>query len=115
LSKLTPQKCIIALCVVAIILILVLPYLKVEYLTSKYGEQFKELYRMTNMIDGVNVVKVYEYNETEAKIYYIESRRQTGSFVYFCRSDATDDWSMKKWETVWSKHGSADGFVWPYY
>jgi len=98
-----------------ILLIAVFPYLRVEYLSYKHGHQFEELYKLTNMIDGICVVKVYEYSENYAKVYYVETGRLTGSFVYFYRDNERNKWLLDKWETVWSKKGSAEGFIWPYY
>lgn len=109
------KKYVLFLLAIVVFLTVLFPYMRVEYLSYKHGYQFEELYELTNMIDGVCVVKVYEYSENYAKVYYVESNRLTGSFVYFCWDNKCHKWVLDKWETVWSKNGSAEGFVWPYY
>lgn len=91
------------------------PYAKVEYLTYKYGPEFESLYKETHMIDGICVCKVYEYTETKAKIYYVESGRTFGALVKFIKDENDDTWILDGWDAVWSKTGSASEFIWPYY
>ena len=94
---------------------LALPYIKAEYFTLKYGDQFKDLYSQTNMIDDVEFFRVFEYSETSAKAYYVETDRLTTNYVYFSRDNVNGQWEMSGWETIWSKYGSASGASWPYY
>lgn len=109
---------VIIICIILLIVsccILIFPYIKAEYFTLKYGEQFKNSYSMTNMIDGVEFYKVIEYDGKNAKVYYVESGGLTTHYVYFIRDSENDKWKMKTWETIWSKYGSASDAAWPYY
>lgn len=101
---------IIAVCV---FIALIAPYIKVEYLTRQHGSEFATLYKTTHMIDGIDYFKVMNYSEESASVYYVASRRASGNLVTFVKKDG--QWVKKKMQTIWSKTGSADGFIWPYY
>ncbi len=89
------------------------PYLKVEYLTWRYGDEFTDGYKQTNMIDEVTFLKVMKYSETSAQVYYVDRRYEVTDLLTFSKQDG--QWVMDRWETIWSRSGSADGFIWPYY
>lgn len=82
-----------------------------EVLTSQHGEEFTELYKLSNMIDEVDHLKVMKYSDTTAKVYYV-TENTVGDLFTFIKQNG--EWELEKWETVWSKSGSADGFIWPY-
>lgn len=87
--------------------------LKCEILTWKYGGQFKTVYQENNMMGDIDYLKVLNYSETNARIYYVSKNRAGGDILSFSKHN--DVWKYDKWErTVWSKTGSADGFIWPY-
>lgn len=109
------KRLIIIIVALVLICILAFPYIKAEYYTYKYGEQFEDLYLLTNMISDVEFYRVVEYADTRAKVYYVESGGLTTNYVYFIRENESEEWKMSQWETVWSKYGSASDAAWPYY
>lgn len=96
-----------------IFLFVALSYLKVEFLTWKYGQQFAELYTTSNMLDDIAYLKVMKYSDTKAEVYYVQSEHLGASLYSFYKEG--DEWLLDTWSAVWSKHGSADDFIWPYY
>lgn len=102
-----------AIFVVIVFLFVLIPYVKVEILTWKYGQEFKNLYKQSAMMDQIAYLKVMYYSETRAQIYYVQGEH-LGASLYNLKKN-NDKWELDSWSTVWSKHGSADGFIWPYY
>ncbi len=106
--------------VLIIILILLASFLLVwgvslirnEILTARYGEQFEDGYKQCNMISGIEYLKVMEYCETDAKVYYVSAHNTGADLFTFHREDG--QWVMTRWETIWSTSGSASDCVWPY-
>ena len=88
----------------------IISYTKNEILTIKYGTEFVDLYKMTNMIDAVDNLKVLFYSNGIAHVYYFDNH--SGNILEFI--NINDKWEITKWNTVWSKMGSADNFIWPY-
>lgn len=85
--------------------------IKCEILTSKYGKEFIGFEVQTNMLNPGHKLKVLDYSEDIATIYYYN---KYGGDVLEFRKD-NNVWILNKWvETVWSSSGSADGFIWPY-
>jgi len=107
-------KIIIMICIIAIaVLVLFSPYLKAKYLTTKYGDEFKNGYAQTGFIDDVEYFRVIDYSKDSAKVFYVTKKHATGDLIEFKKSN--DGWEKESWKTVWSKTGSADSFMWPYY
>lgn len=106
---------IIIVCILAFLalLLIFLPYIKAEILTLKYGQQFENEYSQTNMIDDIEYMKIIEYSDTHAEVFYVTGNHETGELMIFEKKD--EDWVYVYWNTVWSKTGSADNFLWPYY
>ena len=88
--------------------------LKCEILSRKYVHQFIDAYKENTILSECETIKVLEYTETTACVYYITQMRSSGNILYFERSNANSEWEFVNWNVIWSKHGSADGFVWPY-
>lgn len=86
-------------------------FIKCEILTARHGQEFSELYKLTNMIDKIDYLKVMEYSEDNARVYYV-TENLFGNMISFVKYN--NNWDMVNWETIWSKSGSADGFIWPY-
>ncbi len=86
--------------------------IKCEILTHCYESQFQELYKDNTMLNEIDYLKVLGYTSDTARIYYVAKGRSSGNILVFNKEN--DRWSCTSWETVWSKSGSADGFVWPY-
>lgn len=88
-------------------------FARCEYLTSKYGYQFEELYKENTMITDTEELKVIDYSDNFARVYYVSKGKTDGNILTFKKDN--DKWKYFSWEeTVWSSSGSADGFVWPY-
>ncbi len=75
-DKLSMKKSIIViiLCTLAFLALLLIfsPYIKAEILTLKYGQQFEKEYNQTNMIDGIEYMKVIEYSDTYAEVFTLQ-------------------------------------------
>lgn len=110
------KKILIRTFIVALILFLVVwgvSILKCEILTSKYGNQFEVVYQENTMIGNIEYLKVLNYTSDTAQVYFVSENRTGGNILSFSKQNGK--WKYDKWErTVWSKTGSADGFIWPY-
>ena len=96
--------------ILVLLLIITFPYIKAEYLTIRYGHEFIGLESQTNMLNSSRYHKVFNYSDTTATVFYVSD---SGDLIAFVKNEGV--WKLKKWETIWSKSGSADGFIWPYY
>ena len=89
-----------------------------EYLTSKYGYQFKDLYKENTLIGpDLFYLKVMEYYDDYARVYYVtgykEDDTKIGNTLRFKKEDGK--WVFSGWHTIWTEFGgSADGYIWPY-
>lgn len=89
-----------------------------EYNTYKYGEIFRSI--KIHDIGGEGYlddcdIKVIKYNKDYAKVYAVFSYEQNETgLVYYFEKNENDDWKFDYYEAVYSKMGSADGFIWPY-
>jgi hypothetical protein len=102
---------VLIICISTIILISwFFPFVKNEILTSKYGSEFIGLQKVTTMIDDVEYLKVLYYSNETARVYYFDINR--GDILEYIKQDGK--WDRTRWNTVWSKTGSADNFEWPY-
>jgi len=83
-----------------------------EILTLKYGNEFIGLELQNTMLDPADNLKILSYSGDTAKVYYKD--KNIGNILEFNKSNET--WLYIRWvDTVWSKQGSADGFIWPYF
>ena len=108
---------------IAVILIIVLisPILywgislaKCEFLTGMYGKYFTENYRENTMIGEIDYLKVLDYSDSLARVYYVTENNGSGEILVFSKEN--DVWVYKEWEkTVWATMGSADDIMWPYW
>lgn len=87
-------------------------FLKAEYLTCRHGDEFADLWTATNMLSGIDELRVLSYSRRKAKVYYVGAERSNGNIYWFVRDG--DTWQFDRWDTVWSSSGSADGIMWPY-
>jgi hypothetical protein len=104
-------RIIILIAVSICLFVSLFPYAKYEILTELHGKEFVDGYKSTNMLTGIEDLKVLEYSNNNAKVYYF-SENKGGAVVDFVNDG--DDWKYKSWYVVWSVTGSADGFIWPY-
>lgn len=67
------------------------------------------------MIDSIEYLRVLNYNKKKstAKVLYIAAEHSSANIFYFKKKNGL--WIMDSWDTIWSKTGSADDFIWPYY
>lgn len=85
-----------------------------EYDTWRYGGQFREV--MVHDIGGERfltdeTLKVLQYGETQAEIY--ATGFGCGNLYWFKRAPG-QEWVNTGWDTVWSRSGNADRYVFPY-
>ena len=110
-------KRIITLSIALIACLMILFWLgsiiKCEHLTFCYGAQFETAYREHTMLRKPDYLKILDYTETSAIVYYV-ARGTGGDILLFERTSAQEEWEFVEWRTIWSKSGSASGFVWPY-
>lgn len=85
--------------------------IKCEMLTNEHRYEFVDLYKRTNMINDVDYLKVLDYSDNSAQVYYVK-KDSFGILITFNREK--NEWFVEDWTTVWSKTGSADGFLFPY-
>ena len=64
------------------------------------------------MISKVDYLKVMEYSANTAQVYYV-TKNTFGNIITFTKQN--NEWILIKWKTVWSKTGSADRVIWPYW
>lgn len=104
----------ILLCVLAVgfMLFWLLSVAYCEVLTLRYGHEFADSWEQNTMLSQPDSIKVLEYSHTSAKIYIRSS--EGGNILVLSQSEPGGIWKMTVWETVWSRMGSADDFVWPY-
>ena len=86
---------------------------KCEILTLMHGDNVKNGYLDTGWFDDIQSFKIIDYSQTEATVYYVNTDRTVGFTVLFFKNQS-DYFEFKSWDVVWSKSGSADGFIWPY-
>lgn len=87
--------------------------LKCEILTACYGEYFEENYKSNTMMGEIDYLKVLDYSGNTARVYYVSKNRACGDILVFEKRNG--QWVYGGWEkTVWSKTGSAEGYMWPY-
>lgn len=100
-----------------------------EMLTHRHGYIFERLHyecpRVHNAVGYIESLKVLSFSETTARVYFVIVEntgrmggaeigdRIGGSILAFSNEDG--QWVLAEMErAVWSRTGSADGFVWPF-
>lgn len=86
---------------------------KCEFFTLIHGDKFEDGYLETGWFNDIRSFKIIEYSQTEATVYYVDADRTVGFTIQFFKNQS-NHFEIKSWDTVWSKSGSADGFIWPY-
>lgn len=85
--------------------------LRCEILTGRYHDDFAEAYKSNKMIGDMDFFKVISCDGEEAEVYYVSANG--AALLKFEMQDGA--WVETAWDTIWSKSGSADGIVWPYW
>ncbi len=90
-----------------------------EYLTLRYGYQFEEWYKESDILGKELIrLKILAYYDDHAEVYYVTSTKEFGTeigdVVSFRKENG--EWICDGYpDTIWSKHGgNADGYIWPY-
>lgn len=87
---------------------------KCEILTLMHGDEFSELYKSNTMIGEPKYLKVLEYSDSYAEVYYVGEGNSMANILSFVRNG--EQWEYDKWiDCVWSKTGSASEVIWPYW
>lgn len=98
--------------IVVFVLYWLLSIIKCEIYTYKYGEIFKNI--EVHDIDGIHFIedgiKVIKCSDECAAVYC--DSKYSGNLYNFKKEN--NMWVYDGWDTIWSRSGSADGFIWPY-
>ncbi|MDD6736095.1 MAG: hypothetical protein PUE13_07280 [Clostridiales bacterium] len=87
---------------------------KCEILTAIHGDEFSELYKSNTMLGEQEYLKVLEYSDSSARVYYVGKDNSMANIICFVKREG--QWEYDKWERcVWSKTGSASEVAWPYW
>lgn len=117
------------------LIFLLKPYFMVNRLTKKYGSEFCELYSENGFYSDIEYLKVFQYRDEKADIYYLDNTRlkkelsnlsqeyavvfyveeNHSSASFFIFYDENGSWKLLSWSPVWSSLGTADGFMFPCY
>ena len=81
-----------------------------ELQTALYKNEFNDNYQEYVLFNPTESIKVLKYTSNKAEVYY--SDYEGGDIIYWNRIDGK--WVYQSWKTIWSRSGSADGFIWPY-
>jgi hypothetical protein len=88
---------------------------KCEVLTLLYGKEFSDpmLYKENLMFTDDNYLKVLEYSENKARVFYISINKLGADVVTYTKENG--QWKFHRWDPIWAKGGSASGVIWPYW
>lgn len=81
-----------------------------EWRTFWNWKEFYGLDELTQMLSASPTVKVLEYSNDEARVYY--RSYQGGTVIRFHKVD--NRWELVDWGIGWSRTGTADDWIWPY-
>jgi len=65
------------------------------------------------MIMEKGYAKVLRYSPEQARIYYVNEEQSAANILDFTNENGS--WRHSRWDAVWSKTGSAESYVWPYF
>jgi hypothetical protein len=104
-------KSIVILGITIFLLIWGYALLRCEILTHLHWQEFYGYDVLNRITDTLGTVKVLEYSDTKAKVYYIDSRG--GIIIEFAKKG--EQWGFSGWDVIWSDSGSASDVIWPYW
>ena len=112
------MKKISKLILITIILIFIIIWgislIKCEVFTYQHSQEFDVIYMENTMMGEIDYLKILDYTDISARIYYVSKDKSGGDILKFTKIDG--QWVYTEWEqTVWSKNGSASDVVWPYW
>ena len=107
-------KRILFIILIILILYWLLSLLRCEILTLIHGHKFESNYKENTMIGEIDYLKVLDYSDTTARVYYVGKNKSGGDVLIFKNKNNT--WVYDSWEnTIWSRTGSADDVIFPYW
>ena len=126
---------VLAIVIIAFLIYLFMPYFMVKNLTRKYEAEFLDLYSENGFYNNIEYLKVFQYRDEKADIYYLGNNRlkkelddlgsdyavilyveeNHSSAALFIFYDENGQWKLSSWNLIWSISGTADGIMWPYY
>jgi hypothetical protein len=106
------KRVILFIIIIILLSIQIVPIIKNEIITYKYGKQFNGTQNI--MISEIAYLKVLNYSDKTAKVYYVTKEYSSGNIVSFKLND-DGKWIETEWNTIWSVAGSASEMIWPYW
>ena len=100
---------IISITLIAIIFVSwIIPFVRNEILTAKHLHELE-----FEGIEYYGTLKVIKHNEKKAELYAVTNSRKAAIIITFKKIDGKYEYDH--WDAVWSKTGSADDMLWPYF
>ena len=87
--------------------------LKCEVLTNKYYDELEYAHSENTMIGKINSFKVLDCDGKTAEVYYVCDNNSVGNVLKYQKENG--EWKEIRWDCIWSKQGSADEMIWPYW
>ena len=87
--------------------------LKCEILTNRYHDELEYAHVENTMIGKINSFKVLKCDGETAEVYYVCDNNTVGNVLEYQKENG--EWKEIGWNTIWSKQGSADEMLWPYW
>ena len=88
-----------------------------EFNTRKYSDVINNsdnVKAVSEFIGEYESAKVLSVSNNEMQVYYIEKNYNYASIILYKKFN--DNWKVAYWgKCIWSKEGSADDVVWPYW
>ena len=95
------------------IIIIVFPYIKVEIHTYMYADEFKNIINENSMLKDYSYYKVMKYKKHSAEVVCVAKEHSACFLIYYEKKE--NNWYLADWKCIWSKSGTADGFIWSFY
>jgi len=110
------KRLILALVLVLLLEPWIVSLIRCEVLTAKYADT--ELLEAVNTYQAYMVIdslKVLDYEPYSYCRVYGKNEESGNVFILTYDSDESrNGWNVVHWDTIWSKAGNADRFIWPY-
>ena len=112
-KRISIVRWVFACIVFALLSVWLIPTAKIEISTLLHKNEFDGLQTQTGWLDKDMDLKVLDYSDKTASVYYRDD--ESTDRITFNRDSSASEWHMSNWETLWVKQGSADDFIWPYF
>jgi len=73
--------------VICFILIWGVSLIKCEILTYQYGKEFDTIYKANTMMGEIDYLKVLDYSDTSARVYYVSINKSGGDILKFSKKN----------------------------